>query len=108
MKRRALKLEKTLCGETGHAKQKRGSVKRNTEELGGGVEGKGGACQSELGLMRRLVGVRAEEAAFTFSGVDWEAPFQGPFFKVVKDLLNSVGSLHRVGGRRPDGEIIRN
>jgi len=53
-----------------------GSVKGNAEELGSGVECKGGASQSELVLMRNLMGVRTEEATFTFSGVDWEAPFQ--------------------------------
>jgi len=26
------------------------------------------------------MGVRTEEATFTFSGVDWEVPFQGQFF----------------------------
>jgi len=86
--------------------KREGSVKSNTEELGGGVEYKGCVGQSELGLMRSLVGVRAEKAAFTFSGVDWEAPFQGPFFKVVKGLLISVGRLQRVGRGRPEGEII--
>jgi len=38
----------------------------------------GGASQRELGLMRGLMRIRTEEATFTFSGVDWEAPFQGP------------------------------
>jgi len=33
-----------------------GSVKSNAEELGNGVECKGGASQSELGLMRGLMG----------------------------------------------------
>jgi len=78
-----------------------GSVKINAEELGGGVECKGGASQSELGLMQSLMGVRSEESTFTFSGVDWEAPFQGPFFKVVEDILDTLGSLQRVRGRRP-------
>jgi len=83
-----------------------GSIKSNAEELGGGVECKGGASQSELGLMRSLMWVRTEEATFTFSWVDWEAPFQEPFFKVVEGLLDIVGSFHRVKGGRPDGEII--
>jgi len=56
--------------------------------------------------MRSLMGVRTEEATFTFSGVDWEAPFQEPFFKVVEDFMDSVGSFQRVRGGRPDGEII--
>jgi len=56
--------------------------------------------------MRILMGVRTEEATFTFSRVDWEAPFQGPFFKMVDGLLDSVGSFQRVGGGRLDGEII--
>jgi len=54
----------------------------------------------------KLDGVRTEEAIFTFRGVDWEVPFQGPFFKVVEGLLDSVGSFQRVSGGRPDGEII--
>jgi len=28
--------------------------------------------------------VRTEEVTFTFSGVDWEAPFQRPFFRVIE------------------------
>jgi len=47
-----------------------GLIKSNTEELGSGVECKGGASQTELGLMRSLMGVRTEKATFTFSGVD--------------------------------------
>jgi len=43
---------------------------------------------------------------FTFSGVDWEAPFQGPFFKEVEGLLDKVGSFQRTRGGRLDGEII--
>jgi len=83
------------------------SVKSNAEELGSGVECKGGgASQSELGLMRSLMGVRTEETTFTFSGVDWEAPFQGPFFKVIEGLLDRVGSFQRIREGRPDGEII--
>jgi len=83
-----------------------GSVKRNTEELVGEVKCKGGAGQSEFGLMRSLMGVHTEEATFAFSGIDWEAPFQGSFFKVVEGLLDRVGSFQRVQGGRPDGEII--
>jgi len=49
-----------------------------------------GRCQLEL--MRCLIGFRAEEATFTFSGVDCEAPFQGPFFKVVKVQAAFSGS----------------
>jgi len=83
-----------------------GSVKSNAEELGIGVECKRGAGQSELGLMQSLMGDRTEEAPFTFSGVVWEVPFQGPFFKVIEGLLARVGSFQRVRGGRPDGEII--
>jgi len=43
------------------------SVKSNAEELGSGVECKGGSSQSELGLMRGLMGVRTEEATFFHS-----------------------------------------
>jgi len=66
-----------------------GSVKSNTEELGSGVECKGSASQSELELMRSLMGIHTEEASFTFTGVDWEEPF----FKVIEGLLDSVGSF---------------
>jgi len=52
------------------------------------------------------MGVRTEEATFTFSGVYWEVPFQGPFFKVIVGLLDTMGSFQRVKGGRPDGEII--
>jgi len=83
-----------------------GLVKSNAEELGSGVDCKGGANQSELGLMRSLMGVPTEEATFTFSRFDWEAPFQGPFFKVIEGLLDRVGSFYRVRGGRSDGEII--
>jgi len=82
------------------------SVKSNAKELGSGVECKSGASQSELWLMRSLMEVRTEEATFTFSGDDWEAPFQGPFFKVVESLLNSIGSFQLVRRGRPDGKII--
>jgi len=51
-----------------------GSVKSNAEELGSGVECKGGASQSELGLMQSLMGVCTKEETFTFSGIEWEAP----------------------------------
>jgi len=41
-----------LCAEEMDVRAKReGSVKSNAEELGSGVERKGGASQSELGLM---------------------------------------------------------
>jgi len=56
--------------------------------------------------MQSLMGVRTEEATFIFSGVDWEMPFQGPFFKVIKGLLDRVGSFQWVRGGRPDGKII--
>jgi len=82
------------------------SVKSNTEELGSGVESKEGASQTELGLMRSLMGIRTEEATFTFIGIDWEAPFHGPFFKVIEGILNRMGSFQCVRGGRPDGEII--
>jgi len=67
---------------------------------------RGGAGQSEMGLIRSLMWVRTEETTFTFSRVDWEEPFQEPFFKVVEGLLDSVGSFKRVRRVRPDGEII--
>jgi len=50
--------------------------------------------------------VRTKEATFTFSGVEWESPFQRPFFKVIEGLLDKMGSFQRVRGGRPDGEII--
>jgi len=79
---------KELCTEGLDVRTKgEGLVKSNAEELGNGVVCKGGASQSELGLMRSLMWVRNEEATFTFSGVDWEAPFQGPFFKVVEGFV---------------------
>jgi len=56
--------------------------------------------------MRGLIGVRTEEVTFTFNGVDCEAPFQGPFFKVIEGLLDRVGSFQQVRKGRPDGEII--
>jgi len=70
-----------------------GSAKSNAEELGSGVECKEGASQSELELMRSLMGVRTEEATFTFSGVDLKAPFQRLFFKVIKGLLDRMSSF---------------
>jgi len=57
-------------------------------------------------LVLSLMGVSTEEATFTFIGVNWEAPFQGQFFKVVEDLLDSTSSYQRVWGGRPDGKII--
>jgi len=83
-----------------------GSVKSNAEELGSEVECKRDVSQSELGLKRGLMGVRTEEATFTFSRVDWEAPFQGPFFKMIEGLMDRVGNFQWVRGGRPDGEII--
>jgi len=71
------------------------SVTSTTKELVGRVECKGEASQSELGLMRSLMGIRTEEATFTFSGVDWEAPFQRTsnkqvyiYYKIDGDLEN--------------------
>jgi len=52
------------------------------------------------------MGVRTEEATFTFSGVNWEAPFQGTLFKVIMGLLDRVGSFQRVRRGRSDGKII--
>jgi len=52
------------------------------------------------------MGVRSEEATFTYIEVDWKAPFQRPFFKVVEGFLDRVGSFQRVRRRRPDGDII--
>jgi len=52
------------------------SVKSNAEKLGSEIECKGGASQIELGLMRSLMEIHTEEATFTFSGVDWEAPWR--------------------------------
>jgi len=40
--------------------------------------------------MRSLVEVYAEEAVFRFFEVNWETPFQGPFFKVVESLLDGM------------------
>jgi len=39
-----------------------------------------------------LIRVCTEEATFKFSGVDWEAPFQGPFFKVWTEWVAFSGS----------------
>jgi len=61
--------------------------------------------KSELGLCG-LMAVHAEEATFTFSGVDWEAPFQRSFFKMIEGFLDRVGSFQRVREGRSDGEII--
>jgi len=61
MERSTLKRRKNFCAEGLDVRTKgEGSVK----SIG------------ELGLMRSLMWVRIEEATFTFSGVDWEAPFQ--------------------------------
>jgi len=43
--------------------------------------------------MQSLVVVRVEEAAFSFCRVNWETPFQGLFFEMVKNLLNGVRSF---------------
>jgi len=60
-----------LCAEGLDMRTKgEGSVKSNAEELGGGVECKGGASHSELELILSLMGVRTEEATFTFSRFD--------------------------------------
>jgi len=56
MEQSALKSGK-LCAEGVHMRTKgKGSVKGNAEELGGRVECKGGASQSELGLVQSLMG----------------------------------------------------
>jgi len=90
-------VEEQLCAEGLYVRTKgEVSVKSNAEELGSGVECNGGASQSELRLMRSLMGVRTEEATFTYIRVNWEAPFQKPFFKVVEGLLDIVGSFHWV------------
>jgi len=74
--------------------------------LGVELNVRGGASQRELRLKWGLMGIRTEEATFTYIGVDWEAPFQRPFFKVIEGLLNRVGSFQRVRGESPYGEII--
>jgi len=56
--------------------------------------------------MQSLMGFRTEEAAFTFCEVNWEAPFQGPFFEVVEDFLDGLGSFQWVRGGGPDSKII--
>jgi len=99
MERCALKLGKNFVRRVWTCEPKeRVRSKVTPKNLGGRVESKGGASQSELGLMRSLMGVRTEEATFTFCGVDWAAPFQGPFFKVVESLLDSVDSFQWVRG----------
>jgi len=98
------KVEEELCAKGLDMQTKgEGSVKSNTEELRGGVECKGDASQ---GLMRSLMEVRTEEVTFTFNGVNWEAPFQGPFLNVVEGCLENVGSFQWVRRGGPDGEII--
>jgi len=92
MEQSALKRGKTLCRGLDIWTKQESLVKSNTEELGCGVECKEGASQSELGLMRSLMGVRIEEATSTFSRVDWEVP-QKLFFMVVEGLLDSAGSF---------------
>jgi len=56
--------------------------------------------------MRSLMGVRTEEAALTFTGVNWEMPFHGPFFKVVEGLHDGVSSFQWIRGGGTDGKII--
>jgi len=107
MEWRALKRENNFVQDRLDVRNKgEGAVKSNAEELGNGVKCKEGPSQSELGVMRSLIGAHTEEAAFTFSEVDWDAPFQRPFFKVIEGLLNRVGSFQRFRGGRPDGKII--
>jgi len=48
--------------------------------------------------MRNLIGVRTEEAAFTFCKVNSDAPFHGPFFEVIEGLLNGVSGFQWIGG----------
>jgi len=69
------------------------SVEGHAKELGGGVKRKRGANQRELRLMRSLVRVQAEKVAFTFCGVNWDTPFQGPFFEVVEVILDGMHSF---------------
>jgi len=71
-----------------------------------GVKRKRGVSQSELALMQSLMEVHAEEAAFTFCEINWEALFRGSFFKVVKGLLNVVSSIQWIREGGPDGKII--
>jgi len=93
MEQSALKCGK-LCEDGLDVRTKgEGSVKSNAEELESGVECKGSASQSELGLMRSLMGFRTEEATCMFSRVDWEVPFQVPIIKVIEGLLDRVGSF---------------
>jgi len=64
-------------------------------------------CQSEWARIdAKLDGVCTEEATFIFSGVDWEAPFQGSLFEVIEGLLNSVSSFQWIRGGEPDKIII--
>jgi len=45
-------------------------------------------CQSKSAeIDARLFGVHAEESALTCCKVNWEAPFQGPFFVVIESFL---------------------
>jgi len=46
--------------------------------------------RAELRADKKLGGVHAEEATFTFCGVNWETPFQGPFFEVVDGFLDGI------------------
>jgi len=56
--------------------------------------------------MRSLMGVHTAKATFRFFGVNWEAPFQEPFFEVVEGLLDGVSSFQWIRGGGPDGKII--
>jgi len=55
--------------------------------------------------LRSLVGVLAEEAAFVLCRVNWEAPFQGPFFEVIDDFLNGMRGFSWIR-EGPDGKVI--
>jgi len=63
-----------------------------SEELGSWVECKGVPVRLSWGLMRSLMEICTEKAAFTFSGVDWEAPFQGQFFNQEDQMAKSSAS----------------
>jgi len=39
------------------------------------------------------MGIRAEEGAFTFCGVNLETLFQGPLFRVTEDFLDCLSSF---------------
>jgi len=48
-----------------------GSVKNNVEELGSGIECKGSASQSELGLMRAVMGIYRDNLSAIIIGEDF-------------------------------------